>query len=146
MQKKNQDDVALELQKRRQQICERSEDIDDMKNFLIKIGFPRSLAGKNAEILVLDFHVASEKLFQLKKSEEISKFSAYLDNDGVTLLNEYFKSLNLNLSTSPPSMLSSTASPSASSKVSVQSLASNGEVVKRHWNCFMVYYYYYYSV
>ncbi len=88
---------------RLKQLKEKKEDIEDIKQLLITIGFSRSMAGKYAEILVLDHQIDTQRLFHRKVGGDIAHYSSLLklNSDGVEILEEYFQALKVPTSTLP---------------------------------------------
>ena len=80
-------------ERKSQAVAQRKDDLEDIKNLLVKIGFPKSKVEKYAETLVMSFDIGSEALFQLKidsnrdyytrelqwNADEATLVSCYLD-------------------------------------------------------------------
>ena len=78
-------------------LASHKEDVDDVKELMMKIGFGKSLSKQYAESLVIDCNIQSEKLFQRKVAADRAFYHTklQLDEDGIDLLDEYFQSLGI---------------------------------------------------
>ena len=76
-----------------------SEDIDDIKSLLSRLGFSKSESQKYAEVLVIKHQINSERKFQRKVGSDIAGYSAtlQLDTDNVEILEEYFNKQHTNV-------------------------------------------------
>ncbi len=93
--KKKQEEEAIRQQEERKRLVnENTEDIQDIRNLLIKIGFSKGESKKCAELLVLDHQINSEMKFLLKIAADSAYYYSKLQlpADSIKLVEHYLKS------------------------------------------------------
>ncbi len=78
-------------ERKSQAVAQRKDDLEDIKNLLVKIGFPKSKIEKYAETLVIGLDIGSEALFQLKIGSNRDYYTRELqwNTDETMLISRY---------------------------------------------------------